>query len=189
MEQMEPNWNTSTGRALLTTKDLNEQNRRFWQTQSDLLEKRMSDELLFNVATMDMRSETLRQVPIYSQKTLEQALADAEKTKNTFQSDFSRKGGKAPKCDALQSLIRRIVHRKPNINNQQLLYRLKKEIGEGTVVSIEGKSEVLADGIRKIHFQDRDGTPKTASLSGLKDRLSRVKKNIRAKRQTRERAV
>jgi len=175
---MEPIWNTSKDTTLLTTEGLNEQNRRFWQTQSDLLDKRMSDELLFNVATMDMRSETLRQVPIYSQKTLEQALADAERLRNAFQSDFSRKGGSAPRCDALQSLIEAIVVENPKITQGQLMRELRRDRAVGIVTSIDEKSDALADGAKEIHFVDEDGTPKAASVSGLKDRLSRAKRKI-----------
>ena len=175
---MEPIWNSSKGKALLTTKDLNEQNRRFWQIQSDLLEKRMSDELLFDIATMDMRSETHRQIPIYSQKTLEQALADAEKVKNAFQSDFSRKGGSAHRCDALQSLIETIVVENPKITQGQLLRELRRDRAVGIVTSIDEESDTLADEAKEINFVNEDGTPKTASVSGLKDRLSRAKRQI-----------
>jgi hypothetical protein len=134
MEFMESIGKTLAGKAVLTAQDLNEQNRRFWRIQSELLDKRMSDELLYTIATMDVCSETLRQVPIYSQKSLEQALADAEKIKSACQTAFSRKGGSTPRCDALQGLIEEIVREKMKITQGQLLGELKGARGAGTVI-------------------------------------------------------
>jgi len=172
---------TSTSKAPLTIADLNEKNQRFWQVETDVFNRRMSDELLFEVATMDMRSETLRQVPIKSQKTTEQALADAEKPRHSFQIELSRKGGKASKSDALQSLIEEIVLKEPTITERQLFFALKRELGSGTVTSIDTESDVLADEPHMIHFVEDNGKPITAPLSGLKDRLFRTKKKINSR--------
>ena len=174
---MESIGNTQTCTALLTIEDLNEENRRFWRTQSELFDKRMSDEPLNRIAAMDLYSETLRQVPIYSQKSLEQALADAEKSKSTWQTAFSRKGGSTPRCDALQGLIEEIVRENPKITQGQLLRKLKGARGAGTVVTGE-KVDRVPDAGKWIHFVDEDGKPKKAPVSGLKDRLSRAKRKI-----------
>ena len=64
----------------LTTQMVNQQNRQFWLEQSELRDKRMSDEVVFRIATNDMCSETARWIPIKVRKSLEQALADAENT-------------------------------------------------------------------------------------------------------------
>jgi hypothetical protein len=173
---------TSAHKAPLTLKTINDWNRRFWKAESKLRHKRMSDEAIYDNAQTDMRSETLREVPIKSQKTFEQALADAERVRNNLQSALSRKGGKAAKGDALNRLITKIVRRKLKMNNRQLLFALKKESGQGTIVSIDGESDVLTGDVRQIHFEDDKGTPKTASVAGLKDRLFRAKKKIRANR-------
>ena len=87
---------TSTSKAPLTIADLNEKNHRFWQGENDLFNKRVSDVLLFDVAMTDMRSETLRQVPVKSQETMEQALADAEKTRRGFKLRFLVRAGRRP---------------------------------------------------------------------------------------------
>ena len=97
-------------------------------------------------------------------------------TCSTVQSAFSRKGGRAHKCDALQDLIREIVLGQPHITAGQLLRVLRGSPGAGVVVSIDEESDVLAGEARMIHFVDDNGTSKTASISGLKDRLSRAKK-------------
>jgi hypothetical protein len=172
-------------RSPLTLQEINEQNCRFWGVRADICAKRMADESLCDFAIEYLRSDTKRGFSLRLQKSLDQALADAEMARDDFQVPFLARGGRARKCDALQRLILRIVRRKLNINNQQVLYRLKKEIGDGTIISIDGRSDVLAGGVRKIHFYDDNGTEKTARVSGLKDRLSRAKKNIRANRQKR----
>lgn len=147
----------------------------------------MSNEALYGIAKHYMYSETIRGVPIGAQTTLEQALADAEHSKQLVQRDFSRKGGKAPKSDALQDQILRRARRNPRITQEQLKEWLNSEVGEGVISTIDGESDVLAGDTRKIHFTDTDGREKTASLSGLKDRLCRAKKCIRAERLARRR--
>jgi hypothetical protein len=83
---------------------------------------------------------------------------------------LSRRGGKAPQRDPLQKLIEEIVCQDPKISQPQLWHRLRKEIGNGTIVSIDPEGPA-----RKIHFVASDGKVKTAAVSGLKDRLSRAK--------------
>lgn len=166
--------------ALLTIADINERNRQFWRVESDLLNRRMADEFLYEVARTDMSSETLRQVPIKSQKSLEQALADAEKVRRIYQSVLARKGGKAFKGDALQLVIEAVVLKNPTMTIRQLFFKLKDEIGQGTVTSIDEESDVRADEPRMIHFEEDNGKRMLAPLSGLKDRLFRAKKKIKS---------
>jgi hypothetical protein len=166
--------------ALLTIADINERNRQFWQVESDLLIKRIADGFLYEVARTDVCSEILRQVPIKSRKSIGQALADAEKMRHFYQSAFARKGGKAFKGDALQSVIEEIVLKNPTLTIRQLCFRLKDQIGQGTVTSIDKESDVRADEPRMIHFEEDNGKRMLASLSGLKDRLFRAKKKIKS---------
>jgi hypothetical protein len=164
--------------ALLNQHEVNRLNREFWLKESERRDKRMSDELLRKRAEKDMRSESARGVPIKLQKTLEQALTDAEGSKNAFQSDFSHKGGCAPRCDALQSLIKEIVDKNSKITPGQLLRELRRVQGAGTISSIEEESDAKADEPRMIHFVEDDETPKRTPISGLKDRLYRAKRKI-----------
>lgn len=168
---MKLNRMTSASRAPRTPQELNRLSRDFWLLQSAQRDRRMLDEVLVEIAMMNMHSVALM-VPIKSQKPFDQALADAEKLKNTVQSAFSRKGGKTPKCDALQSLIREIVLEKPKITREQLLRELKSNRVAGVISKIEERSDVKADEPPMIHFVEDDRTPKTARASGLKDRLS-----------------
>jgi hypothetical protein len=172
---------TSARNALLTPRMINERNRRFWRVHLKLRDERMSDNILLVIAIREMRSEIDREVSARSQKTLEQALADAEETKHTVQSNFSRKGGTTAKCDALQSLIREIVLKYPKITTRQLFHELKGARWAGTIVSIDEEDDVLADEARMIHFVNDKGRQKTSPLSGLKDRLFRARKKINSR--------
>lgn len=173
---MNPDGMNPASRAPVTPQGVNRRNQEFWLMQSQLRDRRMSDELLRSFAEMDMRSESVRGVPIKSEKTLEQALADAEMAKNTFQRAFSRKGGSAPRCDALQTLIEEIAAENQKIKPGQLLIALSGPRGAGVIASVDKESDVKADEPRMIHFVEENGMPKRARLSGLKDRLFRAKK-------------
>ncbi len=175
---MQTDSRTPLGNGPRTLEQINERHREFWPEQSTLMDQRMSDETIFKLAAIDMGSETMRQVPLKSQKTIEQALADAEMAKNTFQSAFSRKGGRSSKSDALQSVIQEIVQENPKITQGQLLRELTRKQEAGVVVSIDEEPDVLAGVGKMIHFVDEGETPKKASVSGLKDRLSRAKRKI-----------
>jgi hypothetical protein len=142
------------------------------------MNRRLANEAIFEIAMNDLRSESIRSVPIRVQKTLEQAFADAENAKRLFQSAFSRKGGRTRRTDALQGLILEFVRQNPKIAEKELLIKLKTQVGEGTISSIDFECDSLADEVGKIHFMDIDEKPKTGSLNGLKDRLGRAKKTF-----------
>ena len=131
----------------------------------------------------EVLSETSRCVQLSVQKSFEEALADAESTQKLVLSNFSRRGGRSRKSDALQELILEIVRGHPTITRTQLLAKLKGQAGEGVVSSIDRKSDVLAGDDVNVHFfDDRANKEKIAAVSGLKDRLGRAKKSIRANR-------
>jgi hypothetical protein len=166
----------SGGNNALSIRRVNERNTTFWHMQSALTLKQVSDETVFERAKNDMDSEVARAVPLRSRKTLEQALADVVGARKVFQADFSRRGGRARKSDALQGLILEIARRRPAITVGQLLWELKGVSGAEIIIRVESEADVLAGEGRKIHFMDYDERPKTASLSGLKYRLARAKK-------------
>jgi hypothetical protein len=181
----------SPNRPRITPRQLNELNRQFWAQQSELTERRSSEPILHAGATASMNSEVIRGIPLKLRKTLELALADAESDKIGFQSDghsregsstradphreFCRKGGRARKGDSLSKLIERLVRVNPKITERQLFWRLNREVGKGVIFSIDAKSSVIAGNVRVITFEDDHGRRKTASVSGLKDRLARAK--------------
>jgi hypothetical protein len=152
----------------------------------------MSDPAIYASAFSSMDSEIGRGTPVKNRMTLELALARAEEDKIRFHqaepereaadraalSAFSQKGGKAPRENALHDLIQELALKFPKITVRQLLGQLELQVGQGTIVSIESKSQVLEGDVRKIHYVNEDGKPKTASVTGLKDRLSRAKAKI-----------
>ena len=73
----------------------------------------------------------------------------------------------------MQDLIIKIVADKPQITVRQLMDELRAYSGIRDVVEdIDEKS---------IHFLDRQDRPKTASISGLKDRLTRARKSLQSR--------
>jgi hypothetical protein len=148
----------------------------------------MSDPAIRTSAFSSMDSEIERGTPVKNRMSLELALARAEEDKIRFRqaepereaadraalSAFSQKGGQAPRENALNNLIQELALKTPKIKVGQLLRQLERQVGQGTIVSIDAESQVLA-GDRRIHFIDENGKPKTASVTGLKDRLSRLR--------------
>jgi hypothetical protein len=164
----------------LALKQLNELNQQFWIEQSELCERRMSDEAVRKRAFTVLDREALRRVSAKSQLSLESALEDAEQEQFRILREFSRKGGQAPKKeDALNMLIQGLVWEHPDITQTQLLQHLKREIGQGTIDRITSDSELCAGDVRTIYFAEKDGRKKTAPVAGLKDRLARAKKKIK----------
>lgn len=180
--------NVVGGTALLTLGALNNRHRTFWTEQSKLMEERIANEDLLRFAMEDLRSEVRRQIPVYYQKNLHEALEMVAKTKDHFESqppkrfhsDLSRKGGKAPKADVLQQLAVEIVRQNPAIRERQLLHALKKK-GDKIGLRVDGDADVIAGEPKKIYFVDPRGRQKTALVSGLKDRLYRAKQKIKSR--------
>lgn len=136
----------------LTPAEINQRNAQFWAEQEPLFSERMADEKLLEIAMRDMAFESARDIPLKQQKSLEQALADAADAKIAILTELARKGGRAAKIDALQELIETIVGEDPEISERALWYRLKNEIGKGTIVSIDPESSELHGAIRRIYF-------------------------------------
>jgi transketolase len=166
-----------------TLREVNERNLQFRSEQSILMKQRMADADVFRVAMNDIESEWSRQVPVYNQKSLEEALKTAADTKarfeelaaKTFQTNFSKKGGAAPKQDRLQNLIVQIVQTNPRITGTALEAELENRKLGSVVIDIDYELDI-------IDF-DNGGRKKSARITGLKDRLSRAKKTIAAEKQ------
>jgi uncharacterized protein YbcV (DUF1398 family) len=76
------------------------------------------------------------------------------------------RGVKARKPDKLNEEIHQIVKRRPDISCEDLLAELKAREKVSSIVEVTTEDVVLSDG-------------KVVPLTGLKDRLSRAKKNMR----------
>jgi hypothetical protein len=94
---------------------------------------------------------------------LEDAEALRPRLHDLFRDEFSRKGGSSRKADALAKLMARLVARDPSISASAVLQHLKED-GDFTVNHEE------------IVFRASNGKEKSAPITGLKHRLSRIKK-------------
>jgi len=116
----------------------------------------------------------VREVP-----TLEHFSLEAEREKGIVLSEHARKGGKAARIDAFQRLTDELVRKYPRIGVKQFLADLEGSLCAGVITSIDIPSDVVAGDPPCIHYLDDDGKPKTASIKGLKDRLSKAKKRLK----------
>jgi hypothetical protein len=168
--------------AWSTPAALNKRAAEFWREREILKNRRISDEAILQIAVLDVNSEESRGVPLRHQQSFEHALEKAERAKEIVLTELARKGGSAPKGNALHELILEIVRKDPSISEKQLLEMLEGEAGAGVVTSIDEPSDVVGGDTPCIHFVNDDGKPKTASVRGLKDRLSKAKKKIKNSR-------
>lgn len=112
-------------------------------------------------------------VPAKNTKSFESAIAGSELSFDRFAKAQARKlgaaGGRARRPDPLNELIKTIVSRRPAITCDELLRELPAHKHGGVI-------DEIADGL--ISYSDPSGMLKEISVSGLKDRLSRVRKAI-----------
>jgi hypothetical protein len=168
---------------IVTIQEINQANQLFWSNQQILMNLRTLDLSLLELALADLKSEHDRGVPVRAQKTIEKAFEDLENLSTLLHVRFSQKGGQKRKSDVLQDMVDGFVSENPDISEKDLLSRLKKEIGEGTIESIQSEADCLAGEQPLISYVDENGKELKASVRGLKDRLSRAKKKyIRANR-------
>jgi len=178
---------------MITPAELNEIYAKFWEVESKKAEQRMNDPVVRDIALERVQSDLKRYIPGKYQITLEAALEEAEK----FKRHFSRRGGRADKTDALQDFITAVLRVEPNITVTQLLDKLKlaarpggpiEEVTEKDISFVEPR-----DKERALQKREEDATRKgrggraplesvsrSAPISGLKDRLSRVRKKLKS---------
>jgi hypothetical protein len=160
------------GGGVSTLRQLNEIHRCFWEEQRQRLISRITDPDLLDAASEAMRDEQLRGVELKRRISIYAALEDAERARARFLAAHSRKGGKAEKTDTLQTLIGDTVAQRPTITAPELLEALRRHVNCHPIQEITKEF---------IWFTDRHGKSKKARLTGLKDRLSRAKKNLRSR--------
>lgn len=156
----------------ITFKEINQQNAVFWEAQQVLMDKRMSNEIVLEMAVETINSSREINLPIRDRLTFEAALADSDRNFEKVKKEFSKKGGLALKEDTLQIFIIELVKSSPNITSTELRKVLDKEIGGDLIHSIED---------HVISFWNHTGNMKDASLNGLKDRLYRAKKKMNSR--------
>src|SRR5262249_7730093 len=164
------------GCSMITISEINECNRRFWDEQNELRDRRMSDPVIREAAFARFFDEQARGVPLRNQTTIEKFLADGEADKRRFLSQQGRKGGQTKRPDALQEAILDIVRRRPEITEARLRDLLTRERFPELITDIDEDT---------IWFVQSDGPErkrlKEAPISGLKHRLSRAKKTLKSR--------
>lgn len=154
---------------MVTVEDLNKLNRSFWVEQEREAERLQTVPLILGQVLEVLAGEVSRGVPPRSRTAWGEALRKADAFRNQVLAYQGRLGGQARQLDPLQERIVEIVRAAPNITCDGLLSCLRDEAPGLVVGDIEEE---------KIWFNGRDGSLKSAPLSGLKDRLSRAKKRI-----------
>lgn len=181
---------------VLSAERLNQINSEFWAAQQPKIDQWMANKSIRDMALDTLRSEAVRGIPLNLQMTLEGALQDAWNAQQRFattaskvqsasdvaaetetadplkqaKEELARQGGKAKPVDALQRLIERLVGDDPTLTMAGLLDKLR---------SYPAFPEICDVTETQIEFEDRHRI-KYASISGLKDRLSRAKKKLRS---------
>ena len=80
----------------------NRKHRDFWAYQKVLMEQRMADREILEIAVETIAFEAKRGVSVRSQMSFEKALEYAAEAKQRFIQRLARSGGKAAKTDLLQ---------------------------------------------------------------------------------------
>jgi hypothetical protein len=172
----------------------------FWRHESKRASERCSDPDILEHATQILRSEEQRFVPVSYRNSLESALETAARHEERVQQRLvavarsaregfiareeherligaaektgvkrtASKAGSAPKNDALRNLILEILKKKPLANRSEILDALDAVRGHGVIDEI---------GQKYIEYFDKEQIKK-ASLSGLDDRILRLKKKL-----------
>jgi hypothetical protein len=148
-----------------TIAELNVRAQKFWENQNGLTAERLSRPALVEVALATLESERLRQIPIGYWSSFDKALELAEKSEELFKVEFSRKGGAAPKTDALQQFIIRCIRSRSALTESQLLASLREN------------RRVFDVREEEVCFDKPDGSRKSVPISALKDRLYRARRN------------
>jgi hypothetical protein len=162
---------------LPTPAEINLKNAQFWSVRAAVQDRQTADLAVCTIAFADWESEARRRVSSESRKSYEECLADAENSKILIRQSLATVGGKAAKPDALRQVIAEIVSRQPEIRTRQILFELRKlaAAGDAVISKVDRKSELRDGESEQIHFVTR-GKMKTSPVSGLGDRLSRIKK-------------
>jgi hypothetical protein len=161
---------------------LDEQERlnRFWAFQKKELERRIQHPELADYAFKILADEQKRQVPVSNMKSLESALADGEEaarillpmSRRINAQEIGALGGRARRPDPLNELIGSIVQKRPGITHLELLEVFKAQAPDNVVVDVS---------VQFISYVDARGKLTDTPVSGLKDRLSRVRKQLAKK--------
>jgi hypothetical protein len=156
--------------VVITAEEMNRRNKVFWARENSLMQERLGRPELLALALKYMADEASRLIPMKHRMGLEQSLQLAEESSDILLKSVhvaaARRAGSAPKADALQMFIKQLVLQRPSLSLSELTKVLEAQQGLGFIEDFD-KDEISFVGGRK--------GSKSASRSGLKDRLSRAK--------------
>jgi hypothetical protein len=158
--------------APVTPAEINRRNEAFWAVQRALAETRVADEVLRSHAISQIYDEVTRSVPIYFQRSFEHILDIAATLKQSVQRKQACRAATANRTDALGKLIEEALQQNPRITWKQLYRQLQAGCRESEVV--------LGVGDTVIEYMN-GGRVRKALVSGLKDRLSRVRRRLNSR--------
>ncbi len=163
----------------LSVAEINERSSKFWARECKLTEQRASNKTVCRLALRELNSNISKGK--FKEVSFEVCLANAEEIAKIVYEEAARKRGESLRKDTLQNLIENIVAKNPRIRERQLLKKLAGDEGAGVVAAIDKASDCLTGEGRLIHYFNDAGRPKTASVRGLKDRLSKFKAKIKSR--------
>jgi hypothetical protein len=154
-----------------TPEDLNRINTEFWAKKNTEFAKLIEQYPHDLAEAVDRANRLISAGHMHNPAFLEETSLEAQiqKAKDRRAKNNSVHA-KKPRVDALQAEIEKIVSHKPTITRDELFTQLEQLKGLGIIQDIEDDL---------IHFSSSENEPvKTATISGLKDRLSRARKKI-----------
>ena len=151
--------------------EINKRHEMFYAERHANTLRRIQDPVLYRAACDEMISESKIR-PLYERAPLEFHLERAEQRRRFFMGSNGKKGGK--RKDALQVLIERHVVKNPAVDQTGLLHFIRRQAGNGTIQDVSDDTIIFVNSA----YQLRD-----AKVSGLKDRLSRAKRDLFAANQ------
>jgi hypothetical protein len=149
---------------------LNSRSRAKWVEKSHMIGEALADEGTCALVLKDLARQTL--YGDFQRYSLYESSIHATENRTLVLSTLGKKGKEARRPDAFELLCTDIVKRWPQISEMEFVEAIKARKGLGVVSDIdEAEIHVAIDGkpIREI------------PISGLKDRLCRLKKKLRSR--------
>src|ERR1017187_8819095 len=95
------------------------------------MNQRISNEAILAIAVNNVQSDYERMIPLAWQISFAQALARADEAVRLARRDFSRRGGRRRKSDALQKEVEHIFRANPNITQREFFHKRNQHAIEG----------------------------------------------------------
>ena len=171
-----------------TVRELQCAQQRFWTALAARTTERLNDSMVVEEALRIIHSEAAREIEVGRRLIFEAALEQADNTSTRIQGVVrhrqAKKASAARKPDLLTQAIEKIARRRPDINVSDLLVALKEISGPSQVIEeVDFETNAIYYRQSAVVRRSYSTTPlKHARFSGLKDRLSRAKRNIRGEK-------